>query len=154
MKQLTQFQKIVGGVLIMGGLLLTHGAVANEIKVEHPPYPERGLKRLVKVERLPQTEFAVIEQGGQIWDQNCKICHGTGNFGAPKITGSKFWGPRIEQGLTVLVEHAQNGFLSPSGGNMPARGGNDELTDREVEAAVRFMVYHSGGQDIAIQDLK
>lgn len=153
MKQLTRFQKIVGGVFVMGGFLLTHGTIANEIKVELPPYPERGLKRLVKIERLPRTEFPLIEEGAQVWDQNCKICHGTGNFGAPKITGSKFWSPRIEKGLTVLVEHAQNGFLSPSGGNMPARGGNDELTDIEVESAVRFMIYHSGGQDVATQDL-
>ena len=153
MKQLTKFQKFVGGVFVMGGVLLTHGTIANEIKVEYPPYPERGLKRLVKIERLPKTEFTLIEEGAQVWDQNCKICHGTGNFGAPKITGSKFWAPRIEKGLEVLVANAQNGFLSPSGGNMPARGGNDELTDIEVESAVRFMIYHSGGQEAATQNL-
>lgn len=153
MKQLTKFQKFVGGVFVMGGFLLTHGTIANEIKVEYPPYPERGLKRLVKIERLPKTEFTLIEEGAQVWDQNCKICHGTGNFGAPKITGSKFWAPRIEKGLEVLVANAQNGFLSPSGGNMPARGGNDELTDIEVESAVRFMIYHSGGQEAATQNL-
>ena len=153
MKQLTKFQKFVGGVFVMGGFLLTHGTIANEIKVEYPPYPERGLKRLVKIERLPETEFTLIEEGAQVWDQNCKICHGTGNFGAPKITGSKFWAPRIEKGLEVLVANAQNGFLSPSGGNMPARGGNDELTDIEVESAVRFMIYHSGGQEAATQNL-
>ncbi len=153
MKQLTKFQKFVGGVFVMGGFLLTHGTIADEIKVEYPPYPERGLKRLVKIERLPKTEFTLIEEGAQVWDQNCKICHGTGNFGAPKITGSKFWAPRIEKGLEVLVANAQNGFLSPSGGNMPARGGNDELTDIEVESAVRFMIYHSGGQEAATQNL-
>lgn len=153
MKQLARFSKLVAVLSVVGGLSFAHNTVANDIKVEHPPYPERGLKRLVKIERLPKTEFPVIEQGAQIWDQNCKICHGTGNFGAPKITGSKFWGPRIEQGLETLVAHAQDGFLSPSGGSMPARGGNDELTDAEVEAAVRFMIYHSGGQDVATQDL-
>lgn len=149
----TRFTALAAVIGVMGGLMLTHNSLAKEVKVEHPPYPATGLKRLVKPERLPRTDYPVIEQGAQIWDKSCKICHGTGNFGAPKITGSKFWSPRIEQGIDVLIAHATEGFLSPSGGSMPARGGNKKLTDEEVAAAVRFMVYHSGGQEEAIKGL-
>lgn len=130
------------------------GFADTQSKVDHPPYPEKGLKGLVKAERLPASDIPTIQHGAQVWDQNCRVCHGTGNFGTPKITGSKFWAPRIEQGLPVLFSHAINGFLSPSGGNMPAKGGNTDLSDEDVKAAVRFMVYHSGGADVAVQDLQ
>lgn len=137
----------------MGGGFVAHYSLwAKEVKVEHPPYPERGLKRLVKPERLPPSGNATVERGAEIWKENCILCHGTGNFGAPKITGSKFWAHRIEKGLPTLVSHAINGFLSETGGSMPAKGGNDELSDADVEAAVRFMVFHSGGRDIAVEN--
>ena len=140
-------------VCLSGFALAQAGHAGDPVAVEHPPYPEKGLKGLVKAERLPVSDHAVLQRGAMIWDQNCRICHGTGNFGTPKITGSKFWAPRIEQGLPVLFAHAINGFLSPSGGNMPAKGGNTDLSDDDVRAAVRFMVFHSGGADVAIQDI-
>lgn len=140
---------------VLGGLLFARPALANETaKVDLPPYPEKGLKGLVKAERLPVSENPVIQQGASVWDKNCRVCHGTGLAGAPKITGSKFWAPRIEQGLSTLVAHAVDGFLSPDGGSMPAKGGNKELSDTEVEAAVRFMIYHSGGAEIAVRDIE
>jgi hemoglobin-like flavoprotein len=40
----------------MGGFLLAHASVADEVKVEYLPYPKKDLKRLVK------TEFFLIEQ--------------------------------------------------------------------------------------------
>lgn len=145
------------GVLLLGGSLAVQvvavpHSLAKDVKVEHPPYPERGLKGLVKPERLPNVDDTRITSGAPIWKENCIICHGTGNFGAPKITRLKSWRPRIERGLAEMVKHATEGWLSPEGGTMPARGGNEELTDAEVEAAVRFMVFHSGGQDIALSD--
>ncbi len=124
-------------------------AIATER--EFPPYPEKGLKGLVTPERLPQTDYQIIQLGAEVWAGTCKVCHGGGLAGSPKITGSKFWSDRISQGLDTLIEHATNGYQSKSGGYMPARGGNDTLTDTEVEAAVRFMVYHSGGRKVALE---
>lgn len=141
-------------VCTLGGFLSAQDGIASsKAKVDYPPYPEKGLKGLVKAERLPVSDNPVIRKGAEVWDRNCRICHGTGNFGTPKITGSKFWAPRIAQGLPVLFSHAINGFLSADGGNMPAKGGNTDLSDADVQAAVRFMVYHSGGADIAVQEL-
>lgn len=126
-------------------------SVAGDVSV--PPYPEKGLKGMVTPERLPTTDNLTIELGAQVWAGTCKVCHGGGLAGAPKITGTKFWSQRLEQGLDVLIDHATNGFQSKSGGYMPARGGNNDLTDEEVEAAVRFMIYHSGGQSLALNNL-
>lgn len=138
--------------LILVILSLCSGAAQGQER-EAPPYPDRGLKGTVSVKRLPISPHPVLLAGGEIWDQNCRVCHGTGNFGAPKITGARFWKSRISKGITTLIGHAQNGFETSLGGLMPARGGNTELTDADVEAAVRFMVFHSGGADIALQGL-
>jgi cytochrome c5 len=119
-----------------------------------PPYPDRGLKGTVSAKRLPVPPHDMLVEGGAIWDANCRICHGTGNFGAPKITGARFWDKRLSKGIATLISHAQNGFETSLGGLMPARGGNDDLSDGQVEAAVRFMVFHSGGDVIALDGLE
>lgn len=139
---------------IVLAMLLVWGGPALGQDREAPPYPDRGLKGTVSAKRLPVPPHPILVEGGRIWDANCRICHGSGNFGAPKITGSRFWGKRVPKGIEILIGHAQNGFETPQGGLMPARGGNTELTDAEVEAAVRFMVFHSGGADIAVDGLE
>ncbi|MCM2680087.1 c-type cytochrome [Echinimonas agarilytica] len=74
-------------------------------------------------------------QGELIVKGTCKVCHAQGINGAPIIGNKKMWGPRLGQGIPVLVEHASNGY-----GLMPAKGGNDALTKEEITAAVEYMV--------------
>jgi cytochrome c5 len=81
----------------------------------------------------------MLEAGRVVWSGTCIDCHSTGLGGAPLIGNETLWAPRIEQGLDVLFEHATNGFYGKKG-EMPARGGNADLTDADVQAAVRFMV--------------
>lgn len=143
----------MGKCALILAALISSATLAAAQEIELPPYPEKGLKGTVNPKRLPAPEHPVLQMGAEVWAKNCIICHGTGNFGAPKITGSKFWAPRIAQGIDVLFDHAINGFISPSGGNMPARGGR-ELTDEEVMAAVRFMISVSGGAEEALSGLE
>lgn len=81
-----------------------------------------------------------LNLGRGIWLENCQVCHGTGLAGAPRIGDRAAWGPRIQQGLPILVDHALNGFAGPAGTEMPARGGNPQLDDMAVGLAVRYMV--------------
>lgn len=110
-----------------------------------------GLKGFVTVDRLPVPADPVLQKGRQVWQGTCMGCHG-GNkaTGAPKITATKKWQPRIAQGLPVLIDHATNGFLGKTYAEMPARGANPNLSDAEVAAAVAFMVWASGGADAAL----
>ncbi|MFK8050847.1 MAG: cytochrome c5 family protein [Halioglobus sp.] len=78
--------------------------------------------------------------GRSIWLENCEGCHAYGIAGAPLATSKKAWSARIEKGKTTLYLHAIEGFFGPGGTMMPARGGNDSLTDREVSAAVDYMI--------------
>lgn len=132
--------------------LLFLGAASAGAEPVFPPYPERGMAGTVTLERLPPVEHPVLATGGEIWDEHCRSCHGSGLAGAPKVTGTRFWQPRIDQGLETMFTHAKEGFRGNTG-TMPPRGGKPYLTDAEIEAAIRFMIHHSGGAELALEGL-
>jgi len=125
---------------ILAAILALGGSAAGAEPV-FPPYPERGMKGTVTLKKLPPVEHPVLAMGGKIWDKHCRACHGSGLAGAPKITGSRFWEPRIAQGLEVIFTNAKEGFTG-------------KLTDEEFEAAIRFMIHHSGGAELALSGLE
>lgn len=109
------------------------------------------LDGFVTRDRLPDPENATLMAGGAIWADTCQNCHGGNKLtGAPKITSQDAWAPRIAQGMKVLFTHALEGFIGPTYSQMPARGGNPDLSDAEVRAAVAFMVWASGGEETAL----
>jgi len=69
----------------------------------------------------------------------CAACHSTGAAGAPKVGDKADWGPRIKQGNAMLYSHALKGFQGKKG-FMPAKGGQTQLSDANVKAAVDYMV--------------
>ncbi|MEM7019426.1 MAG: c-type cytochrome [Pseudomonadota bacterium] len=76
--------------------------------------------------------------GQLIWEGTCKVCHSVGLAGSPKIGDAKAWAKRIARGKDSLYQHALEGW-----GDMPAKGGNTQLTDDEVKQAVDYMVSQS-----------
>ena len=81
------------------------------------------------------SENTVPKVGQQVWEQNCKVCHQAGLAGAPIIGNKAQWEKRLSRGLESLYGHALSGW-----GDMPAKGGNPELTEAEVKQAVDYMV--------------
>lgn len=79
--------------------------------------------------------------GKEVVESTCVTCHGTGARGAPKLGDRKAWSKRAAQGLTSLTQHALKGIRE-----MPAHGGNLQLTDLEIARAVAHMVNRSGGR--------
>ncbi|TFH87817.1 cytochrome c5 family protein [Billgrantia azerbaijanica] len=73
--------------------------------------------------------------GAAIYNQVCMACHETGAAGAPVRGDEGAWADRADKGFATLLDHAINGFNA-----MPARGGNPNLSDAEVEAAVVHLV--------------
>lgn len=73
--------------------------------------------------------------GADVFNKACKMCHGSGMMGAPKVGDKAAWAPRIAQGTATLEEHAIKGFKG-----MPAKGGKAALSDDDVKAAVAHMV--------------
>ena len=80
--------------------------------------------------------------GKEIFENACKVCHGSGIAGSPKLGDHEAWAPRVKQDLSILVGHAINGY-SGSSGIMPPKGGRVDLSDQQVAEAVSYMVESS-----------
>jgi len=81
------------------------------------------------------TATAAPVDGEQVYQSLCVSCHAAGVAEAP-IPGSDAMAQRLaEKGLDELVSSAINGLNV-----MPPRGGNPQLTDDQIRAAVEFMV--------------
>lgn len=136
---------------ILTAIALSAGPAGAEVSLSDV-LSARGLDGFVTVDRLPVPQGAVLLNGQAVWEDTCMGCHG-GNkaTGAPKITATHKWRPRIAQGLPVLIEHATQGFIGKTYAEMPARGGNPDLSDDQIAAAVTFMVWASGGEAQALE---
>ena len=73
--------------------------------------------------------------GKAIYEKNCVACHMAGVAGAPKAGDKTAWAPRIAEGKDHLYDQAIKGK-----GAMPPKGGNANLSDAEVKAAVDYLV--------------
>lgn len=80
-----------------------------------------------------------LVRGRAIWLESCEGCHGYGVAGAPIPMNPQEWAPRLEKGKQTLYQHAIGGFFGPDDTMMPERGGNPDLSDAEVMAAVDYM---------------
>jgi cytochrome c5 len=83
----------------------------------------------------------VLQAGGAVYTAVCAACHGTGAAGAPKLGAPADWSARLAQGYDTLVKHAIEGIRA-----MPAKGGNPDLDNLEVERAVVYMANQSGAK--------
>jgi cytochrome c5 len=83
----------------------------------------------------------VDKQGSEVFAEVCTACHTPGALGAPKFGDKAAWAPRIAKGYDTLIKHALGGF-----NQMPARGGNPDLSDLEVERAVAYMADDAGAK--------
>ncbi len=86
-----------------------------------------------------QVAYGGTTDGKEIFDQLCTSCHTSGVAGAPKVGDKAVWGPRLAEGIDVLVKHAIEGYHGPDGNFMPPKGGNPALTDEQVTNAVHWL---------------
>ncbi len=81
---------------------------------------------------------AAAGDGKAVYEKTCQMCHQTGLLNAPKLGDKAAWNARIAQGNDALYEHSIKGFKT-----MPPKGGNLDLPDADVKAAVDHMVQAS-----------
>ena len=90
-----------------------------------------------------ETDAEPIDMGQRVFQGLCISCH-SGLPGIPKLGDKAAWENRIAQGMALLYERSIKGFISAGGIiAMPPKGGNPNLTDEEVKAAVDYMVANS-----------
>lgn len=83
----------------------------------------------------------VLKTGEEVYKSTCAACHASGAAGAPKFGDAAAWKARIAQGYDTLVNHAIHGLRA-----MPAKGGNPDLDDVEVERVVVLMANAAGAK--------
>tara|TARA_R110001599_G_scaffold64023_5_gene179708 strand:- start:9303 stop:9893 length:591 start_codon:yes stop_codon:yes gene_type:complete len=83
----------------------------------------------------------VLKTAEAVYKATCAACHDTGAAGAPKLGDAAAWKARIAAGYDTLVKHAIQGVRT-----MPAKGGNPDLDDVEVERVVVMMANSAGAK--------
>ena len=78
------------------------------------------------------------DPGKAAYDSVCFTCHAQGIAGAPKFGDMAAWESRLAKGRDELVANVINGYTGESG-IMPPRGGNPNLSDEAIGAAVDYM---------------
>ena len=73
--------------------------------------------------------------GQATYAKACASCHAAGELDAPRTGVREDWSERSGLWQAVLFNHAKAGYPE-----MPGKGGQPELTDEAVEAAVEYML--------------
>lgn len=89
---------------------------------------------------LPVPTDERLAVGHAVFVETCQRCHVRGLDDAPVVFDADAWAPRVAKGSDVLERHALEGFWGDVG-EMPARGGEDELTDDQVRSAVQYLLF-------------
>ncbi|MDP3421019.1 MAG: c-type cytochrome [Thiobacillus sp.] len=100
------------------------------------------LKRIQPVAKLAALDANAprVEKSGQeVYVAVCASCHDSGALGAPKFDARGDWAGRLGQGYDTLVKHAIEGLRQ-----MPARGGDSDLSDIEMARAVAYLANSAG----------
>jgi cytochrome c5 len=84
--------------------------------------------------------------GEKVFITDCKTCHDTGKAqnDAPQLSEKSEWKDRLGKGRAELYKNSIDGFSGYF--EMSPRGGNSNLTDDEVKAAVDYMLLRAGVQ--------
>ncbi|MBI1194952.1 MAG: cytochrome c5 family protein [Gammaproteobacteria bacterium] len=78
---------------------------------------------------------SMASDGAAIYNRSCKMCHGSGMMGAPKVGDKAAWAPLIEQGTDALLASTRSGK-----GKMMPRGGCRTCSDEDLSAAIGHMI--------------
>ncbi|MFN2275466.1 MAG: c-type cytochrome [Anaerolineales bacterium] len=101
---------------------------------------EPSLETLQVDETEAVAEAVAMTVGEKVYQQACQMCHEAGVAGAPMTGNAAAWTDRIAKGRDKLVENAINGI-----GVMPPKGGQSQLSDEDVAAAVDFLIQSANG---------
>lgn len=80
-----------------------------------------------------------IRTGKVVYEAVCTACHAAGVLNAPKLGDRQGWAKPIAQGQNTLIANAMKGIRQ-----MPARGGNPDLSDIELARAVIYLANQGG----------
>ncbi|MFN0150310.1 MAG: c-type cytochrome [bacterium] len=74
-------------------------------------------------------------KGKAVYEASCISCHAAGVAGAPKTGDKAAWAPRLKAGMDALYASSLKGK-----GAMPPKGGNLQVSDADIKAAVDYLI--------------
>ena len=129
-------------LIVMISQLVTSG---GDFSQNNPGMSDEAIARRIKpvgvVAVVDPNAPRVEKSGKEIVDAICGACHAAGALNAPRIGDRAAWGKLAADGLPRITQNAIKGVRQ-----MPARGGNPELTDIEVARAIVYMANQSGAR--------
>ncbi len=137
---------ITFGIIIVAGLMS-----GSDKKKPDPEQQQKVVSRLAPVGKVITDPAMLVKASAnanrtplsadEVFAQVCSACHTAGVLGAPKIGDKADWGKRksAEGGVDGLAAKAISGK-----GQMPAKGGNPDLTDDEIKQTVELMLKKTG----------
>ena len=84
----------------------------------------------------PKDENNQVSEEEELYNANCSLCHKTDQMGAPAVGDKEAWETILEKGFDKVVFNA---FAGTDGG-MPAKGGNEDLTNTQIVKIVEYMI--------------
>ena len=109
--------------LLLASLIWLTACSADQDAVSHTELPAANAQNMESM------------SGQEIYEWACGTCHDTGVGGAPISGNPADWADRSPLWQAVLMEHAEAGYI-----DMPVKGGNEELSDQQVDEAVLYML--------------
>jgi len=82
--------------------------------------------------------------GITVYKRTCAACHGSGAANAPRLGDQAAWEPRMAQGIDRLLATSISGK-----GAMPPRGTCADCSDKDLKAAIDYMLVQAGYQPAA-----
>ena len=70
----------------------------------------------------------------EVYNRSCRSCHTVAATGSPLTGDTAAWAPRMEKGMSTLVDNVINGF-----GGMPSFGLCRDCEAAQFEALILFM---------------
>jgi len=104
-----------------------------EIKESQEPKKENS------TESIASTKTEIDHSAGEsVYQSACFACHNVSVMGSPMLGDKAAWSARLDAGIDALYTSAINGK-----GLMPPKGGNTNIPDEDIKAAVDYMIYKS-----------
>jgi cytochrome c5 len=136
---LLSFLVPIGLIVLLSQLLTTGLRTADKTAAMSDEAVAARLKPVGQVEVTDPNAPKVEKSGKEIVEAVCGACHMSGALGAPKIGDKAAWSAHIPHGVDHMTQNAIKGIKQ-----MPARGGNPDLSDLEISRAIVYMANQSG----------
>jgi cytochrome c5 len=128
----------VTGLIVLGGCGLEKppAKLAEEIKNAEKPAEEAAAPAAAPAPAPAATPTdPALADGKAVYEGGCNACHDSGMMNAPKPGDKTAWAPRIAKGEETVIKNTINGI-----NGMPAKGGNDALTDEQLTNAAKYLI--------------